>query len=408
MTFRLASLLLAVCILAGMRTAFAADAPALASGADFFAWYEAELKPKPSGLFEKDGEVFFHYRAPMSESGMFREHKAAGKAMSAIERMVFGWLSTNLVQTSASASPDPFKHIPGDWFDRNAEAILAIRNIPSRIIQRGVDGNDYVLTMGIARSALEKEAAKGPFEKRPGAYERQWKSAVRNSLTTPGRMAFFRDCGALDLWTLLSEETSGTKAIEWSRGTEQDDCRAAIRSLRDSAAGAPPSSSSEWTSLLDVFPVRAAAETNSLPSLSTADRVRTMLLSFASCPLPSGAGTSPDLDRMVLLMDEPATNAAATDQLVVLVAEAPGAELPWCALGDRLLATGSPYLALSSYRNALRINHSGALALDGLRRSYSVLDKPALARGVAALILALAEDGSLRATAESTLKEGSK
>lgn len=388
-----------VCALAGAQAASSSAPPA---GQDFFAWYEAELKTRETGVYEKDGDVVFHYRAPMTDSGPFREQKSAGKAMASVDRMLFAWISSNLV---AGAGPTgPFAGIPGDWFDRNAEATKAIRDLPTRVLHRGGDGDDYVYTLCVPRATLEAEAAKGPFETRPEARERQWKAAVRKSLMAPDRMAFFRDCGALDLWTLLSEQTSGTRAIEWSPETQADDCRAAVASLRASAAPAAGPAAAEWMSLLDEFPGKAEAETNAIPGVTADARVATMLLSFASCPAPAGESAS-DLDRMLLLLDEPATNIAATAELAAIVAASPGAEMPWCLLGDRLLDAGAPHLALSAFRNALRANHAGAFALDGLRRGYLALGKPALARGVAALILALSEDGSLSSAAADTLSE---
>ena len=376
--------------------------PSAAPAADEFAWYAATLKPGATGVLEKEGTVYFHYRSPMKGSGMFREERAAGPAMSAVERMVFAWISSNAVSVAAPAGP--FSGIPGTWFDAKAEATRAIRNLPSRVLHRCADGDDYVFTMAVAKNDLLAESAKGPFEARPEAHERQWKESVRKSLTAPDRMAFFRDCGALDLWTLLSEQTSGTKAIEWSEKTQSADCRAAVESLRKSASGAPEPAAPEWISLLGEFPERAEAETNTVPGIASDARVATMLLSFGSCPAPVG-GTAPDLDRMLLLLDEPATNAAATAELAAIVAVSPGVEMPWCLLGDRLLDAGAPHLALSAFRNALRANHASAFALDGLRRGYLALGKPALARGVAALILALSEDGSLSSAAAATLSE---
>ena len=399
-----ASLLAAVCALFAALAAPAENAPADSPGHDFYAWYEANLKPRGTGVYEKDGDVFFHYRAPMTGSGMVREQKAAGKAMVAVERMVFTWVSSNLVATAGS-SGGPFAGIPGSWFDRNAEAKRAISGLPSRVACRGADGADFVYTLVVARSDLLAEAAKGPFEKRPDAQERQWKSAVRQSLTSPDRMAFFRDCGALDLWTILSEKTSGTRTIQWSPETKTDSCRAALSSLRDSAAGAVGAAAAEWTTLLEAFPTRAEAETNAVPGLSSSPRLETMLLSFASCPAPADGTAPPDMDRLLALMDEPVTNQAATAQMALFVASAPGLEMPWSVFGDRLLSANAPHLALSAFRNALRANHASPLALDGLRRCYVALGKPALARGAAALILALSEDGTLSSAAEKTLLE---
>lgn len=398
-------LLAAVCVLIGVRAVAFAEPSPTSSGHDFFAWYESEVKPRSTGVYEKDGDVVFHYRAPITATGFFREQKSAGPAMAAVDRMVFDWIASNMV---AGAGPSgPFAGIPGDWFDRNAEASRAIRGLPVRVAHRGADGDDYVYSMAVARSDLLAEAAKGPFEARPEARERQWKAAVRKSLTAPDRMAFFRDCGALDLWTLLSEQTSGTRAIEWSEKTQAADCRAAVESLRKSAAGAPEPAAPEWISFLGEFPERAEAETNAIPGVAADARVATMLLSFASCPAPSD-GPPPDFARMARLLDEPATNTAATAEMAALVAASPGVALPWCLLGDRLLDAGAPHLALASFRNALRADHAGAFALDGLRRGYLALGRPALARGAAALILALAEDGSLFSGAEKTLREGTE
>ena len=401
MTSKFAILLLvAVCALSGAQTLFAADTPNPA-GTDFFAWYEAEIRPRPTGVYGTESDVLFHYRAPITGTGVFREQKSAAKAMTAVNQMVFAWISSNSVATSRQ--PGAFSGIPGKWFDRDEEAARAVRDLPSRVLHRGADGDDYVLTLCIAGSALKAEAAKGPLESRPDALERQWTSAVKKSITSPDRMAFFRDCGALDLWTILSETTSGTKSVKWSPETQEQDCVTVIRSLRDSAAGAPEPAASEWRSVLDGFSDSAASETNFIPSLAVQDRVRTMLLSFASCPAPPKESGALNLDKMLELCDEPATNTAATDGLVAIIADAPSAELPWSALGDRLLAAGAPNLALASFRNALRANHSGPLALDGLRRCYLVLGKPALARGAAALILAFAEDGTLRSASEETI-----
>lgn len=394
----------AVCALVLAQTAQADVPPADSPGNDFYVWYEANLKPLGTGVYEKEGEVLFHCRAPMTGSGMFREQKSAGKAMAAVERMVLEWVSSNLVATAGSPG-GPFAGIPGKWFNPNAEAIRAIRGIPSRVVCRGVDGDDYVFTMAVSRSDLLAEAAKGPYESRPDAHERQWKSAVCQSLKAPDRMAFFRDCGALDLWTILSESTSGTRAIQWSPETQSNNCRAAISSLRASAANVSGPAAAEWVSLLDAFPGKAGSETNVIPGLSANPRLETMLLSFASCPAPAERAVAPDMDRLLALMDEPVANQAATAEIASLVAAAPSFEMPWCAFGDRLLAAGAPHLALSAFRNALRANHAGPLALDGLRRCYVALDKPALARGAAALILALSEDGMLSLAAEKTLLE---
>lgn len=394
-----------VCALLGAQTSGAQDpSPAAESAGDVYAHYTDCIHSRPTGVYEWNGWIFFHDRSEMEESGYFRKQKAKAAAIARVERAIFEKISSLMPGASPASQSDVYLAIPGNWFDERTEASRAIRALPSRILSQTDEENVYVFDMAVRLSDLKAEAGKGAFKARPDAHARQWKEAVSASLTAPDKMAFFRDTGALDLWTLLSEKTSGTVSVAATTNPLPLECHATIDALRLSAQRASGDAASEYVKLLDTLYDSLTAELVRVPELLTDARVKTMVLSFASCTVEPATLPSELAERFADCLRTSATNAESRAQLVSLVSQVPGSSLLWCGLSAKVLEVGAPHVALSCARNALRCAPGETLALDALRAAYDALGCPALARGAAAPILALSDDAALRRKAEAQLQ----
>ena len=361
---------------------------------DLLEYYRQNVHERESGVYELDGWYFFHQRVPMKGDAMFGQMKAMRSALANVNKDLFATLSK--MEESVPVTADPalsgVKGLVKEFGTKKSRVNRSIESLHARVLCQDAENDDYVYDMAVRISDLKAEAGKGKFEERSSTIEQHWRNIVRAQLEGKVSMAFIRGCGAMDLWTLNSARCCGVKELIATNNTDESCCKRCITDLADSVSKANCDAATEYGRLLkDLYPDL----TNELAGCSgflTNRMVRLTLLSFGCCTMPEQKEKLSDLDLASTYAGQEEDVKATVEVFVRLVAKTPGSYMYWMSLGQSFARDGKLHLALSCFRNALRLRIGDGFALDALATTYDKLGCRNLARGAALLAFAMVDD----------------
>ncbi len=124
-----------------------------------------------------------------------------------------------------------------------------------------------------------------------------------------------------------------------------------------------------------------------------------MMLSFASCLQESQPPDMSGLKAYRAFRAKRKAPAVVRKDLINALNKTPGSALLWSALGECFLEQDAIPLALSCFRNALRVERNYPYALDRMAAAYERYKCPVLAKGLALFAYALTDEEEYRKNA---------
>ena len=366
-----------------------------AEAVDLIALYHTEIRPLKTGVYERSGYHFFHQRKPKSTGRrtMFTKIQNERAAMKDAESAIFAWLDEH-EKDQLPSLPSPYRTMNAvGTISSSYRAVPRRFDLPCSIFGNESDENgEYFYAVAVKDEVLAAEVAKGKFATRPQTIRQTWRNVVRSLVKSQSDLDFFVAFGVYDFATLTAADRYGEKCFTVSECKEQEACRHCIACLRD-AVRHKNAAAEEYVKFLDGLPAGLALELVQVPELTNGcQKVRVMLLSFASCPVVRGAASLSDLERCGEMLEQTHKVEETRKAFLSALENAPGSELMWTGLGETFLRMKCPHLAVAAFRNAIRLNRNYPFAADRMAEAYSRLGLVELSKGLALLTLGLTEE----------------
>ena len=368
-------------------------------GASALSVYNAEkLSAKATGTYEYGDWIFFHSREGLASTQSDDKIEAEASARENAREAMFRWIDEH---TKASNVQSPtitqLKNLNSTFLSDDDVVLERSIAVSTHVLDCCVEsGKWFVFTVAVAKSDLLAEAAKGPFADRPESVYGQWGIISRNRIGQTNQVEFLRQSGAMDLLTLGAEERKGINVLSIKNSGTNEICRSCIEDLRNSVLALHGDSVDEYKEVLGNLYFKLEASTNQFPEVLEQRRVWVMMLSFASCLQEAQTPDMSGLKAYRVFRSKRKDPAVIRKNLISALNKTPGSALLWSALGECYLEQDAIPLALSCFRNALRVERNYPYALDRMAAAYERYHCPALARGLAIFAYALTNEDEYR------------
>ena len=364
---------------------------------DIYAYYGTNIHSRATGCYEDVGWVFFHQRRVIPDDGIFTKNKVGAKAMAAATADIFKWIDGNIADSNAvhNASVTSLRTLADRFGDERTAVRRTLKGLLVKILHRDKDDanpQEYVLDLAIRQTDLLAEAGRGRFEDREEVIVEHWRKVAKARISGPDRMSFLRDAGAMDLWTIDSEKTSGCRVLQFTNELEVAFAKECISNLTSCARQVDSDAAREYAALTENLYSNICREVELTGVSVTSTVVRVMLESFASCPTERTEVPDAAWDAYAPYVDGSRPVAETINAMVTLLDGSPGVKEFWMTLGDTFEKNNGLTAALSCYRNALRLDNGDALVFEAMTRMYGKLGCPNLARGTAIMAFGLATE----------------
>ena len=375
-------------------------------GASALSVYNAEkLSAKATGIYEYGDWVFFHSREELVSTQTEDKIEAEASARENTREAMFRWIDEH-TKTGIVQSPTitQLKNLNSTFLSDDDAVVERSILVSTHVLDCCAEnGKWFVFTMAVAKKDLLADAAKGPFADRPDSVYGQWGIISRNRIGQTNQVEFLRQSGAMDLLTLGAEERKGVNVLSLKNSDTNEICRSCIEDLRNSILALNGDSVDEYKKVLENLYFKLEACTNQFPEVLVKRKVWVMMLSFASCLQEA---QSPDMSGIKAYRAFRAKRkdpAVIRKDLINALNETPGSALLWSALGECYLEQDAIPLALSCFRDALRVERNYPYALDRMAAAYERYECPVLAKGLALFAYALTDEEEYRKNATRIL-----